>query len=252
MPLNAITFDLWDTIILDGSDEPKRAARGLQSKHEERRSLFWRKLKNQASIDKSITDAAFDVHEAAFRQVWYGMSVTWEVPERLEVLLAGLDRKLPKSVYDELVHHFETMELVEKPDLVPGAAETISELADRYDLCIVSDTIYTPGRGLWALLEHHDIAKHFKGFIFSDQVGRSKPHPDCFRGAAEQLGLDLSKMLHIGDRDAKDIVGAQAVGMKAILFTGARDEGSREITSADAVIDNFSDLVSAIDKIAAI
>ena len=69
MPLNAITFDLWDTIILDGSDEPKRAARGLQTKYEERRSLFWSKLKKQASIDKSITDAAFDVHEAAFRQV---------------------------------------------------------------------------------------------------------------------------------------------------------------------------------------
>ena len=252
MPLNAITFDLWDTIILDGSDEPKRAARGLQSKHEERRFLFWSKLKNLASIDKSITDAAFDVHEAAFRQVWYRMSVTWEVPERLEVLLAGLDIKLPKATYDELVHQFETMELVVKPDLISGAAETIAELADRYDLCIVSDTIYTPGRGLRALLEHHDVAKHFKGFIFSDEVGRSKPHPDCFRGAAEQLGLDLSKMLHIGDRDAKDIVGAQAVGMKAILFTGARDEGSREITSADAVIDNFSDLVSAIDKIAAI
>ena len=252
MPLNAITFDLWDTIILDGSDEPKRAARGLQSKHEERRFLFWSKLESQASIDKSITDAAFDVHEAAFRQAWYGMSVTWEVSERLEVLLAGLGRKLPKATYDELVHQFENMELVVKPDLIPGAAEVVAELAERYDLCIISDTIYTPGHGLRALLEHHDVEKHFKAFVFSDEVGRSKPHPDCFRSAAEKLDSDFSKMLHIGDRDAKDIVGAQAVGMKAILFTGARDEGSKGVTGADAVIDNFSDLVGAIDEIAAI
>ena len=251
MPLNAVTFDLWDTLIIDGSDEPKREARGLQSKYEERRSLFWTKLKNQSSIDRSITDAAFDVHEAAFRQAWYGMSVTWKVSERLDILLAGLDRELPRPVYDELVYHFETMELVVKPDLVPGAAETIAELAGRYDLCIISDTIYTPGDGLRALLEHHGVAKYFKEFVFSDEIGRSKPHLDCFRSAAEKLGSNFSNMLHVGDRDAKDIFGAHAAGMKAILFTGARDEGSKGLTRADAVIDNFSELVGAIDKIAA-
>ena len=252
MPLNAITFDLWDTIIIDGSDEPKRAANGLQSKHEERRSLFWRKLKNQAPIDKSITDAAFDVHEAAFRQAWYGLSVTWEVSVRVEILLKGLGRKLPKSENDDLIHQLETMELAVRPDLIPGAAGVIAELAERYDLCIVSDTIYTPGHGLRALLEHHDVEKYFKAFVFSDEVGRSKPHPDCFQSAAEKLGSNFSKMLHIGDREAKDIAGAQAVGMKAILFTGARDEGSKGETSADAVIENFSDLIGAIDKIAAL
>ena len=38
--------------------------------------------------------------------------------------------------------------------------------------------------------------------------------------------------------------------MRAILFTGARDEGTREVTRADAVVEKFSDLIGAIEKIA--
>ena len=76
---------------------------------------------------------------------------------------------------------------------------------------MISDTIYTTGRGLRDLLTHHWVAKYFRGFVFSDQVGRSKPDPGCFRSAATQLDLDFPEILHVGDRDAKDVSGAHAV-----------------------------------------
>ena len=38
--IRAITFDLWDTIVIDDSDEPKRAAQGLSSKPVARETLF--------------------------------------------------------------------------------------------------------------------------------------------------------------------------------------------------------------------
>jgi len=41
-------------------------------------------------------------------------------------------------------------------------------------------------------------------------------------------------MVHVGDRDHNDIKGAQALGMKAILFTGTRDK-DKAITTADAI-----------------
>ena len=56
-------------------------------------------------------------------------------------------------------------------------------------------------------------------------------------------------MLHVGDRDLKDIAGAQRMNMKAILFTGARDEGTSTSTNADAVVDNYPDLVRVINGI---
>ncbi len=38
--ITGITFDFWDTIAVDDSDEPKRAARGLPTKSEARAQLF--------------------------------------------------------------------------------------------------------------------------------------------------------------------------------------------------------------------
>ena len=35
--IKAVTFDLWDTIVHDDSDEPKRKAKGLRTKKAERR-----------------------------------------------------------------------------------------------------------------------------------------------------------------------------------------------------------------------
>ena len=35
--IKGVTFDLWDTMVRDESDEPVRAARGLRSKKAERR-----------------------------------------------------------------------------------------------------------------------------------------------------------------------------------------------------------------------
>ena len=37
--IGAITFDLWDTVFVDDSDEPRRAARGLGTKAQDRRRL---------------------------------------------------------------------------------------------------------------------------------------------------------------------------------------------------------------------
>lgn len=250
MPISAVTFDIWETILADGSDEPKRAARGLLTKPAARRQTFWETLNRQAPIDKATTDLAFDMHEAAFRKAWHGLHVTWDVPDRIDILLDGLGRSLPVGERDALIAAFETMELDVVPDLIPGAAEAIAELAGRYKLGVISDTIYTPGRGLRALLADHGVERYFSGFVFSDEVGRAKPHADCFRSAARQLGTAYADMVHIGDRDAKDIRGAQVLGMKAILFTAARDEGAGPTTRADAVVAAYADLAAAIDALA--
>ena len=46
--IKGITFDLWDTMVRDDSDEPKRAAQGLRSKKAERRHLVWQALNEKS------------------------------------------------------------------------------------------------------------------------------------------------------------------------------------------------------------
>jgi HAD superfamily hydrolase (TIGR01549 family) len=247
--IKAVTFDLWDTIIADESDEPKRRAQGLKSKPETRHDMVLETLGRHAPVSSDELAVAYRVANAAFVKVWQGHGITWTARERLEVLLNGLGRQLPDEELDALAAAQARMEIDVPPDPIAGAPEAIAELASRYKLCIVSDTIVTDGLGLRELLDLHGLKQHFSGFVFSDEVGRSKPHPSMFESAREQMGVDFSEMVHIGDRDHNDIKGAQANGMRAILFTARRDVDAAT-TSADAICASHADLPAAVDGLA--
>ena len=248
--LKAVTFDLWDTMVRDDSDEPKRAAQGLRSKPEERRHLVWQALNDLAPLAPETVAEAYDAADAAFSKTWHEDFVTWTIGERLRLVLKNLDRELPAETFAEIVKAHEEMEIVIPPDAAEGIAEAIGALALRYRLCVVSDTIVSPANSLRRLLEIHGLKDFFAGFAFSDEVGHSKPHRAMFETAADQLGVELEEMVHIGDREHNDVKGPQALGMKAILFTAVKDRGT-EGTSADAVCTRVTDLPEVIDRLAA-
>lgn len=247
--IKAISFDLWDTVIDDDSDEPKRAAQGLRPKQEERRYLVWDALSRIEAIPYETVAMAYDVADAAFNHVWHDQYVTWTIGERLQVLLKGLGRKLPASELAAVVKAHEDMEVTVPPDVVDGVAHALAALSTDYKLCVVSDAIVSPGRCLRQWLEMNNLKHYFGGFAFSDEVGYSKPHRDMFTSAAGQLGVDITDMVHIGDRDHNDIKGAQALGMKAILFTATRDDDNT-MTSADAVCERYADLPAIVQQLA--
>ena len=246
--IKAITFDLWDTLVIDDSDETKRAEQGLRSKFDERRHLLWEALNTIEPIELETVRLAYNVGDAAFNKVWKEQHITWHIAERLRVILNGLGRELPDETFNAVVRAHEEMEVDIPPDAMPNAVPVLERLARRYKLCIVSDAIVSPGSCLRRLLENHGLAKFFNGFAFSDEVGHSKPHRSMFESAAGQLGVEISEMLHIGDRDHNDVKGPQQLGMKAILFTASRDVDKTN-TSADAICESFDKLEAAIDRL---
>ena len=251
MAIKAITFDLWDTVLIDDSDEPKRKDQGLKPKNETRRQILWDVLNAHAPIDKATTDTAFQAQEIAYRERWLGEQVTPSVTDRMTSILADLGRQLPAAEFDQLVSACENMEVVISPDIFNGAADAIKDLSNRYKLGVISDTIYTPGTGMRAILERYGVRSCFSEFSFSDEVGRAKPDVAIFAYVAEKLGVDYHEMIHIGDRKLNDIRGAQALGMKAILFTQSRDESNIEGAEADAVATDYADLLAQIDAVSA-
>jgi putative hydrolase of the HAD superfamily len=248
-PLKAISFDLWDTIIDDDSDEPKRRAQGLRSKREERRYLLWQALcKHQAVALEDVT-LAFDTADAAFNKVWREHTITWTIGERLRVVLQGLGRALPDDEFADLAGRLGRMEIDIPPNAIAGIGPALKELSAQFKLCIVSDAIVTPGRDLRTLLDHHGLRGYFTGFAFSDEVGHSKPHPSIFEAAARQLGVKVAEMVHVGDREHNDIKGPQALGMKAVLFTAKRAD-DKPGTAADAVCERAGDLPAVVGSLA--
>ena len=247
--IRVVTFDLWDTVFIDDSDEPKRLRQGLPSKPIERRELVHRFLSRHAPTDRGLVDCAYDTADSAFRYVWRHQHVTWPVEVRLQVVLAGLKRDLPEDEFKELVRLHEEMELRVRPDLVPGVAEALGTLRRQFSLAVVSDAIFTPGRALRELLAGYGLGNCFSAFAFSDEVGRSKPAPEMFRRAAELTGCHLEEIVHVGDREHNDIAGAKDAGCRAVLFAGVVDRDSAN-TRADAVCRDFAELPAIIGSMA--
>ncbi len=243
--VRVVSFDLWDTVFIDDSDEPKRTRQGLPPKGVERRDLVRHFLARHAPVERALVDCAYDTGDAAFREVWHNQHVTWPVEVRLRTVLAGLNRELPEGEFRELVRLHEEMELGVRPDLVPGAAEALRLLHQRYPLAVVSDAIFSPGRALRELLAGYGLLDLFSAFVFSDEAGRSKPAPEMFLRAAELTGCRADEIVHVGDREHNDIAGAKDAGARAVLITAAVDRGSAH-TRADAVCRNFAQLPEII------
>ena len=246
--VRVVTFDLWDTVFVDDSDEPKRLQQGLPPKPVERRELLHRFLSRHAPIERALVDCAYDTADSAFRHVWRHQHVTWPVEVRLRVLLAGLKRELPDGELRELVRLHEEMELRVRPDLVPGAAAALEALRRRFTLVVVSDAIFTPGRALRELLAGYGLRDYFSAFVFSDEVGCSKPALGMFHRAAELAGCRAEEIVHVGDREHNDIAGAKQSGCRAVLFTGVVDRDSAN-TRADAVCRDLAELPGIIESL---
>lgn len=246
--VRVLSFDLWDTVFIDDSDEPKRRAQGLDPKPVARRELVHQYLSKHAPIQRASVDLAYDTTDAAFREVWHNQHVTWPVAVRLGVLLKGLKRDLPAPEFAELVRLHEDMELAVRPDLVQGVGEAVRALAAKYKLVVISDAIFSPGRALRELLAGYGLLDAFSAFVFSDEAGCSKPDPIAFHKAAELAGCRVEEIVHIGDREHNDIAGPKGVGARSVLLTAAIDRGSAT-TSADAVCRDYSQLAAIIEAL---
>jgi putative hydrolase of the HAD superfamily len=147
----------------------------------------------------------------------------------------------------EIQAGMENSILNDVPTLVPEARQVLADLAGRYRLAIISDTGITPGRVLRQLLAGDNLTPYFTHLTFSDEVGRSKPHPSAFLTTLDALDATPAEAVHVGDLLRTDIAGAQAVGMRAVQYIGVSQdqanglEDGRKITP-DAVIRSHEEL----------
>ncbi|MEE9430730.1 MAG: HAD family hydrolase [Melioribacteraceae bacterium] len=246
--IKAITFDLWDTVFIDDTDEPKRKAAGKPTKAIERRQLVKQFVNKHKVISQEIVNSVYDTQDATFRKVWHELHITWSVKERLEIVLKGLDVTLPEDEMNELVRLHEEMELEFRPDFVDGVHEAIKTLSKNYKLGVISDAIFSPGKTLRKLLEDEGLLQYFSTFVFSDEVECSKPHECVFNAAKKGLEVEFNEIVHIGDREHNDIFGPEKMGMKSILCLAAIDRGS-DRNNADAYFNNYNDLPNIIENL---
>ncbi|MCL1952930.1 MAG: HAD family hydrolase [Oscillospiraceae bacterium] len=85
------------------------------------------------------------------------------------------------------------------------------------------------------------LAPLFDEAIFSYRLGMLKPEPGIYLLAAQRLGVPPQECVFVGDGGSDELAGAKAVGMRAVQ---ARHIAGRDVEGADAVIDEFRDIVT--------
>jgi putative hydrolase of the HAD superfamily len=127
---------------------------------------------------------------------------------------------------------------------IPGVLETIQKMDLKIGLI---SNVNSRGQVVFNL-EKYGLANYFDPVICSSQFGRRKPDPAIFHYAARLADTPTSQCLYVGDRIARDIVGARKAGFRLAIQIQHDFEHGEEDNGAipDAVIENMTELVEII------
>ena len=201
-----------------------------------------------------VTDAELErachIEAEDHGRIWREQHRTCATTERVGRILTQLDVCLPDTSVADLVARFEEGILELPPIPVDGALEVLPDLSRRYRLGIISDVGFSPGRVLKQVLARHGLLELFDSLVFSDEAGRSKPHTEVFERTCLSLSAEPARIVHVGDLEHTDVIGAKRAGYRAIRFTGVTPMEEDAATTADFVTDDLRDVPQLVEAFA--
>lgn len=121
------------------------------------------------------------------------------------------------TLVDEATEIKDAQGVVQRAELIPGAAAMVRELKQRgYPLALVADG---PAGTFRNVLTQHQLYDCFDAFAISHEVGVDKPDARMFRHALDQLGIhaaDYGRVVMVGNHLGRDVKGANALGMISV------------------------------------
>jgi putative hydrolase of the HAD superfamily len=226
--IKVVSLDFWDTICSYSDD----------LLFVEKRIDFLAQFLDSTKYPK--TKVAMAIHSIFdfFENLWHTENRTPTTPEMLKFALSKIGASLTEEQFAKTVDYFENLITNEGAEPCEDAVSVIKELSKKYKLVLISDTGFEPGIAIRKLMKKLGILDLFVYQVFSDETGFSKPDLRAFQLAAQKAGAEYDEMIHIGDRENKDIIGAKQAGMQTILFTGLRDNDLLH-SKADEKINNW-------------
>jgi len=123
----------------------------------------------------------------------------------------------------------------------PGTTEGLESMKQKYRLAVISNSDGHMDKRLATV----GLGKYFEKVIDSGNVGYEKPAPQIFQTALECMSVPSNRALYLGDIYSVDYLGAQKVGMRAMLM----DVAGVYATRNELRIESLSQLPAALSRI---
>jgi HAD superfamily hydrolase (TIGR01662 family) len=141
--------------------------------------------------------------EASERELW----TRWLLPEWPAEKIAPLAGELT-FLYRQTMGHRHAQ---------PDTKYVLEELTQRgYKIGIISNTITEREIPNW--LEEDGLSHYFSAVILSSIFGHRKPGTKIYLEAAQQVGVDPSKCVYVGDNLSRDVIGTRKAGFGGIII----------------------------------
>ncbi len=240
MNLEAVTFDLWDTLVYNRNykefrfPELKRILRECGS------------TLTENEIDEAYR-YGFEYSRDTIPLEGYRHIETHEI----------IDKVLEKTGYntdttrDRLIHVYEEAILCDPPKLKEGVFEALDYVKPRYKVGLISVTGVSPGRLVREILRDHGVLDYFDALTFSDEVKIVKPNPNLFTRCIDELRVEPQNAIHIGDSFKSDIVGAIDAGMHTIWLK-TREMHQKQGYVPDKTIMSLKELPEALEELVSV
>ncbi|MDP6493868.1 MAG: HAD family hydrolase [Dehalococcoidia bacterium] len=242
--IEAITFDLWQTLIMDNRELGRARTR--------------RRLEGAL---EALTDAGYDfsyeqlqeAYRSCFRicRAMHQEEKDYTFDEQVNIFIDSINEDLShrlNSQVVDLINYWYAEAFFEFPPVVAsGAYEVVKEVREMgYRVGIISNTGMTPGRLFRRYLAQHDLLDFFHVLTFSDEVRLCKPSTEIFHMTLQELGTMPDKAVHLGDHIQNDVFGANRAGMRSVLLGTA--EGQEKVAGPHVQILSLGELPHALEK----
>jgi putative hydrolase of the HAD superfamily len=253
MPVKAVTFDLWLTLIWDSKElEEYRRLRRLVNFHR-----FLSRVRGngggEALLSAERKFRAADVRlamEALQLKVKKLYEKGYDVHPKdrgrmlFELLGIALPRELKEEMFERAGEVLSNSGYFSRyPNLNPEARPAMRRLKETFPglkIGLISNAARS-SRAYRRILTALGLGEFIDHFVISCEVGYLKPRREIFRKALSLLSVRPSEALHVGDLFSADVVGAVSCRMNACLYTGLWKKYAQYMNPGEHIPPDFTE-----------
>ncbi len=190
MPVKLVLFDFWGTLVENGTQSPAREAHRIMR------------------VRRPFREWIGPFEDAFFTK-------RWESQE--EGFTAAFDRfniRAPRVAVEKLVGLWNKNKLLAKP--YDETEEVLAAIrAKGIKIALISNT---DNFSVDFVMDKYKMRENFDAVSLSCDLGKLKTDPTMINGVLEQLGIDKSEAMVVGDSMETDILGAKLAGVRGVLI----------------------------------